>query len=283
MGQINPAKSSSHKKPLVSVIVTSKNEECNISHCLRSIRNQSYKVVEIIVVDNNSTDGTKRIAYKYTDNIFNFGPERSAQRNFGAKKAKGDYLLFLDSDMELSETVIEECVQKSWKKVITGIIIPEESRGEGFWAKCKALERSFYDGIDWIEAPRYFPKKIFDEFKGYDEEQTGTEDYDFPQRIKKKKKNDCFDRINSKIYHNEGKLSLINSLKKKNYYAKTSDKYFSKVNNVDYFKKQASILERYRLFFSDYKRLFSNPSLGIGMLFMKTAEFVAGGIGYLFR
>ena len=76
--------------PLVSIIVTTKNEEKNIENCLKSVKNQNYpqNKIEIIVVDNNSIDKTKQIALRYTDKVYNFGPERSAQRNFGVEKSK---------------------------------------------------------------------------------------------------------------------------------------------------------------------------------------------------
>ena len=99
-------------KPLVSIIITSKNESEVIERLLKSVKKQTYKRIELIVVDNNSTDKTLKIAQKYTKHIFTKGPERSTQRNFGAKKAKGDYFMFLDADMELSPRVIEECIEK---------------------------------------------------------------------------------------------------------------------------------------------------------------------------
>ena len=55
----------------VSVIVTTKNEAKNIGRCLQSIQNQTYKAIEIIVVDNFSKDETKRIAKKFTKNSQN--------------------------------------------------------------------------------------------------------------------------------------------------------------------------------------------------------------------
>lgn len=276
-----------NNKPLVSVIIPTKDSSSTIGDCLKSIKNQTYKNIEIIVVDNNSTDKTKAIAKKYTKLVSNKGPERSAQRNLGALKSKGKYLLFIDSDMELSNTVISECIGKlkteNIKHKIGGIIIPEESVGEGFWAQCKRLERSFYVGVDWMEAARFFPKNIFEEFKGYDEKQTGTEDYDLPQGIKVKYGSESIGRINSFIFHNEGKLSLSYTLKKKFYYAKTAGVYAKRKSNKSYFNKQANILERYRLFFSHPIKLFKNPFIGLGMLFMKTSEFTAGGLGYLLK
>ena len=82
---------------LVSVIITTKNEQAVIGRLLESIKMQSYPKIEVIVVDNKSADRTKQIAKKYTKLVYNAGPERSAQRNYGAKKAKGDFLFFLDA------------------------------------------------------------------------------------------------------------------------------------------------------------------------------------------
>ncbi len=66
---------------IVSVVVTTKNEKKHIENCLLSIQEQTYPHIETIVVDNASTDRTKEIARKYTDLVFDKGPERSAQRN----------------------------------------------------------------------------------------------------------------------------------------------------------------------------------------------------------
>ena len=62
---------------LVSVIVPTKNSERTLAKCLDSIRNQTYKSIEIIVVDNNSIDSTKEIAKRFTKKVYNKGPERS--------------------------------------------------------------------------------------------------------------------------------------------------------------------------------------------------------------
>ena len=64
--------------PLVSVIITTKNEEKHIENLLQSIKRQTYKNIEIILVDNYSTDRTREIARKYTDKIYLKGPERSS-------------------------------------------------------------------------------------------------------------------------------------------------------------------------------------------------------------
>jgi glycosyltransferase involved in cell wall biosynthesis len=87
------------KQPLVSVIVPTRNNAGTIAACLNSIRKQSYRQIELIVVDNGSNDDTLNIAKKYADAVYTHGPERSAQRNYGAKRSKGAYVLIVDSDI----------------------------------------------------------------------------------------------------------------------------------------------------------------------------------------
>jgi len=269
-------------KSLVSVIVPTYNSANFLEECLRSIQRQSYPEIELIVVDNHSSDNTKDIARQYTNKVYDKGPERSAQRNYGVQNSKGDYVLIIDSDMKLSTLVVETCVDKINENTdYKAIIIPEESFGEGFWAQCKWLERSFYIGVDWMEAARFFSRSIFDEMKGYNEKITGEEDYDLPQRIEEKYVKLAIQRINILIYHNEQKISLLKSCQKKFYYAQDINKYVTVEANKDKFKKQASIIARYRLFLSHPLKLFKNPILGLGMVFMKTCEFGSGGMGYL--
>jgi glycosyltransferase involved in cell wall biosynthesis len=74
------------KSTRVSVIVPTKNSQQYLARCLASIKKQKHNDIEIIVVDNNSSDKTKAIARKYTNLVFNKGPERSSQRNFGVRK-----------------------------------------------------------------------------------------------------------------------------------------------------------------------------------------------------
>lgn len=266
-------------KKLVSIIIPTKNEERNIGLCLKSIKEQTYKNTEIIVVDNNSLDKTKEISKQYTDKVFNKGPERSSQRNFGAEKAKGDYLLFIDADMIVTKKVIEDCIELVSQSGLGGVIIPEESFGHNFWARCKKLERSFYLNVDWIEAPRFFPKKIFNSVKGYDETLVSGEDWDLGQKVREKFK---VGRIKSFIMHNEGNISLFNLLKKKFYYSRQIKNYALKNKNSKSFSVQSNPINRYKLFLSNPKKLFADPLLGIGMLFMKTSEFFVGAVGILF-
>jgi glycosyltransferase involved in cell wall biosynthesis len=220
------------------------------------------------------------IARKYTDKVFIKGPERCTQRNFGASMAAGEYVVFIDSDMKLAPQVIESCVAKMTEDShLLGIVIPEESFGVGFWAQCKKLERSFYVGVPWMEAARFFKKSAFDAVNGYDEALVSGEDWDLSQRIEK---NGPLGRINDFIYHNEGHPKLLNTIKKKFYYAREFAKYKDIRSDSTNVAKQTNVFFRYGLFFKKPSPIVQHPILFIGMLFMKTTEFFFGGLGYLF-
>jgi glycosyltransferase involved in cell wall biosynthesis len=269
-------------EPLVSVIVPTRNSEKTIGPCLESIAEQSYSNIEIIVVDNHSEDYTQGVAARFTDKVFEHGPERSAQRNFGAQVSNGEYLLFPDSDMELTRDVIKECVQKvAADPKVEAIVIPEESFGLGFWANCRRLERSFYIGVEWLEAARFFKKSVFEEMGGYDLRNTGTEDFDLPQRIKAAHGPESNSRITSLVYHNEQEMGLFEAIKTNYYYGHNLDAYLSVRANRKYFRKQYNLVRRYALFFSDPKKLFENPILGLGTLFMKACDAGAWATGFL--
>lgn len=268
------------KNPLVSILVHTRNSQRTIKEHLESIKNQSYKNIEIIVVDNDSSDDTAKIARRFTNNFYNFGPERSAQRNYAAKKAKGDYLFIPDSDMVIGRNVVSQCIVLILKSSkIKAIVIPEKSIGFGFWTKCKILERSFYLEVDWNEGARFFDREIFKEMGGYDEENTGTEDFDLSQRIIRKYGKDSTVKIKDFILHDEGNISLMKLLRKKFYYGKNLNIY--KKDNLTYYNKQANLFRRYLLFLSHPKKILENPAVGFGLFAMKTLEFAAGGIGYL--
>lgn len=259
----------------ISVIITTRNSAATLEDCLQSVKDQTTAVAEIIVVDRDSIDTTKEIAKKYTSLVYNQGPERSRQRNFGAKKAVGNYLLFVDSDMKLDKRVISDLVRSiKDDKDIRAIIIPEESFGQGYWARVKAFERSFYLGDDQIEAPRLIEKEIFQTVGGYDETMVAGEDWDLHRRLKKVGAK--ISRIKVPIYHNEGDLNLVKAIGKKYFYGTKISAYFKK--NQPQFSQVSPLRVS---FVKNFGRLIKNPSLTLGLVVLKMAELVAAAIGLL--
>lgn len=88
--------------PTMSLCMIVKNEEDVIGRCLESVKDV---VDEIIVVDTGSTDKTKEIASKYTDDIYDFEwiEDFSAARNYSFSKATKDYIMWMDADDVLME------------------------------------------------------------------------------------------------------------------------------------------------------------------------------------
>lgn len=263
--------------PLVSTLVHTKNSQKTIRKHLESIRKQSYKNIEIVMVDNNSTDNTVRIAKKFVDTVYYHGPERSAQRNFAAKKAHGKYYLVPDSDMILGKHVIRECVNLIKNNPdLKAVTIPEKSLCKGFWSKCKALERECYTYDKTIEAARFFEKKTFWEMGGYDESLTGPEDWDLPQKIKLRYK---IGRIKSQILHDERNISLLSLAQKKHYYGLKVSRYIRKYPIQSTAQQLVYLLRP--AFYRNWRLLTKHPVLTMGMLTMLTVEQVAGFIGFL--
>jgi glycosyltransferase involved in cell wall biosynthesis len=257
------------KLPFVSVIVTTKNSAKTLYNCFESIKFQTYPKIEIILVDNHSTDNTLKIAHFYTSRIFS-GNERSAQRNIGIKKSKGDYLLFLDSDMILSKKVIEEGVHKLLKnKKLVGLYIPEIIIGHTFWTKVRNFERSFYNQTV-IDCVRLVKKNEVLQINGFDESLYSAEDWDFQKRLQLK---GTLDSISSPLYHDENNFSLTNYLSKKTYYIKGLDVYKHKWGSTDpHVKKQFSFIYRYFIVFieeSKWKKIIIHPVLTIGMYLLR--------------
>ena len=271
---------SSEVDPVVSVIVTTKNEERNIGACLESVVQQSMTPLEVIVVDNNSEDQTSEIAKQYGARVFQLGPERSAQRNYGVEKAHGVYILYLDADMRLSPKVIEECVNCcEADSGVSGIYIPEIIVGEGFWIKVRRFERSFYDGTV-IDAVRFIPKATFQKVKGFDLHFTGPEDWDFDKKIRGLGRTVVTDSF---LEHDEGDFDLQLYLGKKSYYSKGFDTYAEKWGKDDPdVRKQLSPWYRFVGVFVEqgkFIKLMEHPILTLGMYYLRFRV----GILYLMR
>jgi len=257
---------------LISIIITTKNEERNIGNCLESVLAQNYPMdkLEIIVVDNNSADKTREIALKYTEKVYNKGPERSAQKNFGVEKSKGEYFIHLDADMELGENVVKECAEKVKKdKDIIALYIPEIVAGKSFFSRVRRFERGFYDGTV-IDAVRFIRKDKFLEAGGFDERLYAGEDWDLDKKLAGLGK---FNIIKSPLYHNEEKFNLAKYLAKKEYYSKNLDVYINKWGKDDPdIKKQFGFCYRYiRVFVENgkWKMLVRHPLLASGMYFLR--------------
>ena len=116
----------------LSVVIPTLNEERNLPQLLASLSKQTQRDFEVVVSDGHSEDKTKTEALKFGDQIdlkFVESPKRKLtfQRNFGAKNAEGEYLVFLDADYQADENflkIVSETVAKTKADVVIPISIP---------------------------------------------------------------------------------------------------------------------------------------------------------------
>ena len=253
-------------KPLVSVIVTTRNEEKVLARCLHSITTQTYKPIELIVVDNHSTDNTLTIAKSFTKKVYTKTPERSAQRNHGAAKAKGKYYFFIDADMQLEPETVANCV-KVIKKWTESVLLQERFVGKGYWSKCKTLEKSCYTGTGDAEASRFFTKEVFKKVGGYDENLTGPEDLDMHKRVAQ---HTSFGRAGMIVHYDEH-IPLKEFLKKRYYYSLSLRKYLAKHPQAQ--KNEFRFIRK--AYIKNWKLLLSDPVHLTGFIFLRFCEGVA--------
>lgn len=257
----------------VSIIVPTKNASGTIARCLNSVKLQTYKDIEILVVDACSSDETVKFVSSFEATVLSFAVERSKAKNIGISKSHGDFLLFLDADMELERNVVEECVTTCTSDgTLAGVIIPERSKGSSFWIKVIDFERQLYVGSK-IESARFFKKKFVEEVKGFDEDIIFYEESTLPQKIEERTGKIVNARVKSHIIHNEEEFKLMRWLKKKRYYSATAQRYHERYGR--HAKLQTSILYRTNLLITDgkWKILLKNPKLTMGLLVLKVLEF----------
>lgn len=262
------------RKPLVSVIVPTWNSASTLEICLRSLKAQTYPDVEIVVVDNYSVDATVEIAKKYGVRIVEVDAARSEARNTGADEAKGEFVLFVDSDMALSSTVIEECVKRSLQGY-DGIVIPEITIGTGFWADCRALEKLCYIGDETIEGARFYWKEAFKNVGGFDTDLLAGEEWDLNQRVKRS--GFKIGRISAPIKHHEGKMALRSAMLKKHLYGTSLDIYMRKHPHDA--KRHFSPFRT--AFIRNWRMLARDPLHAIGLAIMKACELATWTMGFI--
>lgn len=187
------------KKVSFSVIIPTLNEEKYLPNLLNDLRDQKYKSFEVIIVDGYSEDKTQKVAAEYRQYfqdckiILSKKRNLSHQRNLGAKKAKGDYLIFPDADVRLNINYLQrinEEISKSNSLFLTTYQLPDtEERLDLFLVELSNYTLEFLSIINKQMAPGYnfiIEKKIFFKAGGFDITTKMSEDHELSIRVFKK-------------------------------------------------------------------------------------------------
>jgi len=211
---------------MVSVIIPVYNGELYIGQAIESVIAQTYKDIELIVVDDGSTDSTKKVVKKYRDIKYiyqkNSGP--SAARNRGMDASRGEYIAFLDSDDLYKENKLEEQVkafeQDQYADIIYNDCISVDKdlnyintlKSEGVYENkedflCMLLFRQIIP----IPPSIMLRRRCFEEGYLYNEKYKHAEDYEYTIRLAQKYK---FKYIPEPLYiyrRHEGNLTNAHS------------------------------------------------------------------------
>jgi len=260
-------------RPLVSVVVPTRDAGRTIRSCLQSVREQDYAPVELIVVDNDSSDSTFAVAAELADLALRGGPERSAQRNRGIAEASGEWLLWVDADMVLGPDVVRVAVATAQIAGADAVFIPEESFGDGFWTACRALERRCYHREPLIEAPRLVRRELLTGAGGFLPDVAGQEDADLRMRLLRAGTTLAW--AAATIRHDEGRLTLGGILSKRAYYGRSIPAYAAAQPGAVPAQARATV----RALLRHRRLLLADPPHAVGMLVMRACEAAAYAVG----
>lgn len=191
---------------LVSIIIPTFNRVDKLKKAIFSILNQKYNNWELIIVDNESSDGTKEMIKNYKDSRIRFYSVNNKgvigySRNFGVKKSYGMYLAFLDSDDWWEKEKLSICIglMKKQDKDICYHNCYLISNFNKKKTRCrKLLSNNFFDliknGNTIVTSSVILKKELFLKIGGFSEKKNiiGWEDYHLWLMLAKKKNNFLF-------------------------------------------------------------------------------------------
>lgn len=263
-------------KKKVSVIVNFHNGEKYLENCIKSILNQDYKNLEIILWDNNSTDKSKAIVKKFSDTRVKYFYNNKKDslykaRNKSILKSTGEFIAFLDSDDWWEKEYLSSRAQYFSDDKVDFFYCNtnfyfDESKKKKIYKKYNLPDGKIFDALakDYfiIISGVIFKKKIFTKTGMFNENFNIIGDFDFLMKISKNfyakatnlplinyrfhEKN--LSKLNSQMFYDEYKSWFETNLNISNNYL------FEK--NLRYFKKKLSYLEISNLLIENKKNLY---------------------------
>ena len=225
-----------NKEPLVSIIIPVHNAGKYITQCLQSVLSQSWKHLEIIIVNDGSTDNSEDIIKSFRDDRIQYycipNQGQCKASNYGLAQAKGDYIKFLDADDLMNETHIESLLTTldgsqtaiafcAWARFYNDNLSSAQFIKELNWQNAKPLDwikttmSSLYDmmpGWLWL-----IPKKLIDRVGGWNDQLSLNNDFEFSIRLVLHSSSVLFSP-ESKIYYRSGNASTLSSISSEHTY-----------------------------------------------------------------
>ena len=183
---------------MISIIIPCYNSEKFVTRALDSVLKQTYKDWEIILVNNNSTDGTQVVLdafqAKHADRVrvyFEAKKGAPAARNTGLKAAKGEWIQFLDADDEILPDKLAGQIETG-TKAEAAIVISPYTRVSNRDGNHFEVPRKVFPADDWsalilsnmgITSSNLFKREILMKVNGWDENLIASQEYDMMFRM----------------------------------------------------------------------------------------------------
>lgn len=171
----------------VSIIIPCYNYGRYLGEAIESAQCQIYKNIEIIVVNDGSTDNTVEVANSYNVVLINtMNRSVSHARNIGIKKATGKYIVCLDADDKLHSEYIATLIpfMKSYDIVGTWAELFGDRRGILTYSDVKEVTHAMLRQKNYVHTSAMFKKSLFKNYGGFDEQLVkGYEDWEYWRRL----------------------------------------------------------------------------------------------------
>jgi|ERR1700693_3826143 len=267
--------------PTFAIVIPTYNEERNIERLLHSIQSQRGSTYSIALVDQSSKDRTVEIAGSFGCTVIQIPSSRfysppARSRNLGAKAIDGRILLHLDADMELDSPDFLNQLESKMDIDHRAVIIHEQDVASGFWATCKALERSCYRGTE-MEAARAVTRDLFTKVGGYDEDISSGEDF-YITRLYELETEVARDH-SLHLRHYLGTYTLLSLVRKKFAYGRTAKTYLVKAKSTGAHSAGSIVRSSMRAYIRSWRLLGTQPVHYLAIFPLRAVEFAVVHLG----
>jgi glycosyltransferase involved in cell wall biosynthesis len=183
------------ENPLVSVIVPNYNYASSLELCLRAIQAQTYQPVELVMVDDGSTDDSVAVAERLGVQVVRTGRNQGAgaARNLGVERTSGEILVFVDSDVAIHPDAIEVAVRMLGDDPRLGAVCsihdPEPLVRDSLVEDYRALQYYYWTAssegsVSFLFSAMFaMPRRVFEEIGAFNPALRDTEEVDYGHRL----------------------------------------------------------------------------------------------------
>ena len=247
--------------PYFSLIIpVSRNtNRITLNKCLEAVNKQDYKRFEVILIEERNTFLSK-----------------SQSRNYGAKKAKGDFLVHIDIDYLLPSSILRKCKKLITKNGADVIILHETIKPTNtIWQRARKLERDITLNDIELSAPQVISKNLFEKIGGFDERVDLLDDWSLSLKLKTQKANIL--RLINPLTPVHEPTNFFEILHRRYNKGRSYPAFIGYYQNIP----QTQILPRLANYSKNSNKIIQNPLIFFCLVLLKTVDQLAFWLGSL--